>query len=83
MLHISAIITEPIKNVHVRVEGYPGYSVAPHDKYRETKCIERHKSSEDWTDYMSVGALSRYMIGHIKSLTLLLITIHKGCTVKV
>ena len=48
-----------IKTVHVGAEGYPDYTVAPHDTYRRTRYIERHQSSKDWTAYMSSGALSR------------------------
>ena len=34
--------TSPIKSVHVGVEGCHDYTVAPHDKDRRMRYIERH-----------------------------------------
>ena len=52
----------PYRTVHCRVECYLGYTVAPHDKERRKRDIERHEISEDWVDGMPVGALSRYVL---------------------
>ena len=52
----------PIKTVHFGAEDYPDDKAAPHDATRQQRFIERHKTSEDWTDGMAVGALSSYIL---------------------
>ena len=45
---------KPNTNVHLGVVGYVDQTVAPHDAERRKRYIERHKTSEDWADGMTV-----------------------------
>lgn len=60
----------PIKTVHFGAEGYTDYTISPHDKEKRKQYISRHRSTENWNDPMTAGALSRYILWQYPSLSL-------------
>ena len=58
----------PIKTAHFGAVGYPDYTVPPHDKERRNRYITRHRSNETWSNPMTAGALSRYILWEYPSL---------------
>ena len=50
-----------IKRVHFGARGYEDYTTH-HDDERKARYIARHRAREDWNDYMSAGALSRWIL---------------------
>jgi hypothetical protein len=41
--------------------GYMDYT-QHHDKLRRANYLSRHRTNEDWNDYKSAGALSRWLL---------------------
>ena len=39
-----------------------------HDEERKARYLNRHKSREDWTDFKSAGALSRWILWNLPTL---------------
>ena len=58
-----------VKTVHFGASGYPDYTIPPHDAERINIYITRHRANEPWSDYMSAGALSMYILWEYPSLT--------------
>ena len=52
----------PIKTLHFGAAGYADNTIAPHYEDKQAKFIQRHKANENWNDYTTAGALSRYML---------------------
>jgi len=50
-----------IKTVHFGANGMSDYTKHK-DKSRKKRYISRHKSRENWEDFMSAGSLSRYIL---------------------
>tara|TARA_B100000123_G_C25448910_1_gene305111 strand:+ start:94 stop:390 length:297 start_codon:yes stop_codon:yes gene_type:complete len=50
-----------IKIVHFGANGMSDYTKHK-DKSRKKRYISRHKSRENWEDFMSAGSLSRYIL---------------------
>ena len=50
-----------IKTVHFGSNGMSDYTKHK-DKSRKKRYISRHKSRENWNDFMSAGSLSRYIL---------------------
>lgn len=57
-----------IKTTHFGQEGASDY-ILHGDIARKMNYISRHKEREDWTDYMTAGALSRWILWNKPSLT--------------
>ena len=61
-----------IKRVHFGArkpngQPYEDYT-AHHDDERKARYIARHRAREDWNDYMSAGALSRWILWEEKDI---------------
>ena len=52
----------PINTVAFGASGYLDYPVAPHNEHKQTRYIKIHKFVENWNDYMTASALSRYIV---------------------
>jgi hypothetical protein len=50
-----------IKTTHFGADGFQDYTQHG-DLTRKMNYLSRHKEREDWTDYMSAGALSRWIL---------------------
>jgi hypothetical protein len=57
-----------IKTVHFGAQGYDDYTVAPHDREKKARYIQRHRAAENWEDCTTAGALSRYILWNKKDL---------------
>ena len=51
-----------IKTSHFGASGYEHYSGGHEDLQRKMNYLERHEKKENWNDYMSAGALSRWIL---------------------
>tara|TARA_B100001287_G_scaffold270552_1_gene269475 strand:- start:1031 stop:1321 length:291 start_codon:yes stop_codon:yes gene_type:complete len=50
-----------VKTTHFGAAGMSDYTKHK-DKKRKTRYLTRHKKRENWSNYMSAGALSRYIL---------------------
>jgi hypothetical protein len=50
-----------IKSTSFGAKGYQDYT-QHQDMTRQQSYLARHKTTEDWDDYMSAGSLSRYIL---------------------
>ena len=57
-----------VKTVQFGASGYSDYTKHK-DNDRKERYINRHKVREDWNDYMSAGALSRWILWNKKTLS--------------
>jgi len=53
--------TNRTKTVHFGAKGMSDYTIHK-DIDRKERYINRHKTRENWNDYTSAGALSRYIL---------------------
>lgn len=58
-----------IKTVHFGAKGYSDYILSGGDNEKKKRYIERHKTNENFNDYMSAGSLSRYILWNKSTLT--------------
>ena len=49
------------KTTHFGAKGMSDFTIHK-DKERKQRYLDRHKARENWNDYMSAGALSRYLL---------------------
>ena|SRR5210317_1018040 len=56
-----------VKTIHFGASGYSDYTQHK-DPKRKQRYIERHKNNEDWSDYKTAGALSRFILWNKTSL---------------
>jgi len=56
------------KTTHFGAKGMSDYTIHK-DPIRKERYIERHKNRENWNDYFSAGALSRWILWNKSSLT--------------
>lgn len=56
-----------VKTTHFGQAGASDY-ILHNDLTRKMNYLARHKEREDWADYMSSGALSRWILWHRTSL---------------
>lgn len=56
-----------IKTTHFGAKGMSDYTIHK-DNERKKRYLNRHKNNENWNDYMSAGALSRYILWNMKTL---------------
>ena len=52
----------PINTVDFGASGYLDYPVARHNEDKQTRYIKIQKVVENWNDYMTASALSRYIV---------------------
>ena len=50
-----------VKTTHFGAAGMSDYTKHK-DKKRKTRYLTRHRKRENWSNYMSAGALSRYLL---------------------
>jgi len=50
-----------IKTTHFGSAGMSDYTIHK-DKERKERYLDRHRKRENWNDYMSAGALSRWIL---------------------
>lgn len=55
------------KTVHFGAAGYSDFTKHK-DEARKKRYIERHERHEDWSDPMTPGALSRYILWNLETL---------------
>ena len=61
---LDAIFTDAdgkTKTVSFGATGYTDYTLSK-DPERRARYLNRHRANENWNDYMSPGALSRYIL---------------------
>ena len=56
-----------IKTIHFGAAGMSDYTIHKDDK-RKQRYLNRHKNNENWSNPMSAGALSRWILWNKKSL---------------
>ena len=52
---------DKIKTVHFGQKGYSDFTITK-DERRKKLYLDRHRKRENWNDYMSAGALSRWIL---------------------
>lgn len=50
-----------VKTTQFGAKGYSDFSIHK-DPKRKQRYLDRHRDREDWSDYMSAGSLSRYIL---------------------
>ena len=60
-----------VKTTHFGAKGMSDYTNFKDNEREERKklYLARHKSNEDWNDYTTAGALSRWLLWHKQSLS--------------
>jgi len=68
--YVAIFYDEDGKKVKTTHFGFSGMSdmTQHHDIFRKNRYIDRHKNRENWNDYMSAGALSRWVLWNKPSL---------------
>ena len=51
-----------VKTVHFGATGYQDFTTNGGNEQKRIEYINRHFKNEDWEDYMTSGALSRYIL---------------------
>lgn len=54
-----------VKTTHFGSSGMSDYTIHKDDE-RKQRYLDRHRANENWNDYMSAGALSRYVLWEYK-----------------
>ena len=57
-----------VKTTHFGAAGMSDYTKHK-DKARKQRYLNRHKANENWSNYMSAGSLSRYILWNKPTLT--------------
>ena len=57
-----------IKTSHFGASGYTDYTLSKDEKKKQAY-LDRHRTNENWNDYMSAGSLSRYILWNKKTLS--------------
>lgn len=57
-----------VKTTHFGAAGMSDYT-KHRDEARKQRYINRHRTNENWSNYMSAGALSRWILWNQKTLT--------------
>ena len=57
-----------IKITHFGASGYTDYTLSKDEKKKQAY-LDRHRTNENWNDYMSAGSLSRYILWNKKTLS--------------
>ena len=60
--------TKKVKTTHFGAAGMSDYTKHKNDA-RKQRYINRHRTNENWSNYMSAGALSRWILWNKKTLT--------------
>ena len=57
-----------IKTSHFGASGYTDYTLSKDEKKKQLY-LDRHRTNENWNDYMTPGSLSRYVLWNKKTLS--------------
>jgi hypothetical protein len=57
-----------IKTTHFGATGYTDYTLSKDEKKKKAY-LDRHRTNENWNDYMSAGSLSRWILWNKKTLS--------------
>ena len=57
-----------IKITHFGASGYTDYILSKDEKKKQAY-LDRHRTNENWNDYMSAGSLSRWILWNKKTLS--------------
>jgi hypothetical protein len=57
-----------IKTTHFGASGYTDYTLSGDEKKKKAY-LDRHRTNENWNDYMSAGSLSRWTLWNKKTLS--------------
>ena len=57
-----------IKTSHFGASGYTDYTLSKDEKKKQAY-LDRHRTNENWNDYMSAGSLSRYILWNKKTIS--------------
>jgi hypothetical protein len=55
-----------IKTTHFGASGYTDFIKSGGDEKKKKAYLDRHRTNENWNDYMSAGSLSRWIFYGIK-----------------
>ena len=58
-----------IKTTHFGASGYTDFIKSGGDEKKKQAYLDRHRTNENWNDYMSAGSLSRYILWNKKTLS--------------
>jgi hypothetical protein len=58
-----------IKTTHFGASGYTDYTKSGGDEKKKKAYLDRHRTNENWNDYMSAGSLSRWTLWNKKTLS--------------
>jgi hypothetical protein len=57
-----------IKTTNFGASGYTDYTLSKDEKKKQAY-LDRHRTNENWNDYMSAGSLSRWTLWNKKTLS--------------
>lgn len=63
----SSFGKKKIKTTHFGAGGMSDYTIHK-DKQRKQRYLDRHRKRENWNDYMTAGALSRWILWNLPTL---------------
>jgi len=66
LMAIFTLENEKKKSVHFGASGMSDYTIHKDDE-RKNRYLERHRKNENWSDPMTAGALSRWILWNKKS----------------
>ena len=58
-----------IKTTHFGASGYTDFIKSGGDEKKKKAYLDRHRTNENWNDYMSAGSLSRWTLWNKKTLS--------------
>jgi hypothetical protein len=58
-----------IKTTHFGATGYTDFIKSGGDEKKKKAYLDRHRTNENWNDYMSAGSLSRWILWNKKTLS--------------
>jgi hypothetical protein len=58
-----------IKTTHFGATGYTDFIKSGGDEKKKKAYLDRHRTNENWNDYMSAGSLSRWTLWNKKTLS--------------
>jgi hypothetical protein len=58
-----------IKTTHFGASGYTDFIKSGGDEKKKQAYLDRHRTNENWNDYMSAGSLSRWTLWNKKTLS--------------
>jgi hypothetical protein len=58
-----------IKTTHFGASGYTDFIKSGGDEKKKKAYLDRHRTNENWNDYMTPGSLSRWILWNKKTLS--------------